>query len=362
MNNTVKVALENRSYDIVIGEGLIAKAGELIFPILRRPKVIIISDENVAKLYLKYLTTSLENAGIKSNSIILPAGEATKSFSNLAQLIDNILSFAPDRNVTLIALGGGVIGDITGFAASILLRGVDFIQIPTSLLAQVDSSVGGKTGINTAYGKNLVGSFYQPKIVLADISSLLTLPKRQLIAGYAEVVKYGVIRDYDFFVWLLENGENAVSGNLNLLKHIVKESCKNKAEIVASDERESGIRAILNFGHTLGHSLEAETAYSDRLLHGEAIAIGMVLAMKISVNRKLSSNEDYEKLKNHLKKIGLPIDVREVIAKPNISQIIQHCYQDKKAFDGGLTFILVNEIGKCVIANDITEQEIELVL
>lgn len=360
--SALRVEFGARSYDIVTGESLLAKAGELISPLLKRKKVIIISDDNVAKLYLNTLTSSLDAQGIKHNSVILPHGEQTKSFGELEKLLDAILDFAPDRNITLIALGGGVIGDITGFSASILLRGVDFIQIPTTLLAQVDSSVGGKTGINTRQGKNLIGSFYQPRLVIADTSVLLTLPKRQLLAGYAEVVKYGIIRDYNFFEWLEENAEQAIAGDIALLSHIVRESCRNKAEVVASDERESGIRAILNFGHTLGHALEAETGYSDILLHGEAVAIGMLLAMNISVIRGLSNEKDYARLKKHFDKIGMPSSPRAINYKFDPAKLIEHCYHDKKAKDGGLTFILAKGIGNTVIADDIKEAELEKLL
>lgn len=362
MTQKLNVNLGTVNYDIHIGEGLLAEAGTYIAPVLARPRVIIVTDETVAGLYLATLTHSLETAGIKYHTIILPAGEQTKSFAHLESLLNQMLAFTPDRAITLLALGGGVIGDITGFAASILLRGVAFIQIPTTLLAQVDSSVGGKTGINTAYGKNLIGTFYQPKIVLADTSVLLTLPKRQLLAGYAEVIKYGMIKDYPFFVWLLEHGERVLTGDMAALSHGVYESCKTKAEIVMSDEREHGIRAILNFGHTLGHALEAETGYSDRLLHGEAVAIGMVLACRLSVKRGLATQENYEQLLAHLTKTGLATSPKSIVEASAIPRLVQHCYQDKKAKDGGLTFVLVKQMGKALIVNDIAREEVEQVL
>jgi len=361
MNATLHVELGSRSYDIVTGGKLLASAGALIAPLLKSKRVIIISDDNVAKLYLSELIKSLEGQGIKYHSVILPHGERTKSFSELEKLLDRLLEFNPERKTTLIALGGGVIGDITGFAASILLRGVDFIQIPTTLLAQVDSSVGGKTGINARQGKNLIGSFYQPRLVIADIATLLTLPRRQLLAGYAEAVKYGVISDAPFFAWLEEHGENALAGDLHTLSHIVHESCKTKAHIVASDERESGIRAILNFGHTLGHALEAETGYSDKLLHGEAVAIGMLLAMRLSVKRGLCKEQDYTRLKTHLDKVGIITSPR-TIQKFDAARLIEHCTHDKKAKDGGLTFILSEGLGKTVIAEDVSRGELQELL
>ena len=359
---SLKVDLGKRSYDILIGENLINKAGSLISPLLKRPRVFIITDSNVAKLYLSDLEKSLDSQKISHKSIILPAGEATKSFANLEDLLNKLFEFTPDRNVTLIALGGGVIGDITGFAASILLRGVDFIQIPTSLLAQVDSSVGGKTAVNSKYGKNLIGTFYQPKLVIADISALMTLPKRELLAGYAEAVKYGVIHDYPFFVWLEEHGDKALNGDLSALAHIVHESCKTKAEIVGKDERESDLRATLNFGHTLGHALEAETGYSDKLLHGEAVAIGMILALRLSVIKNYSELTDYKRLKNHLTKVGLKTSLAEIDEQFDNNKLLSHCYQDKKAQDGKMTFILAQGLGKTIISRDVSDDEVRKVL
>ncbi len=362
MINSLRVDLGERGYDIVIGEDMLANAGKYIAPLLRRPRVIIVTDSVVAKLHLQPLQATLDTCNIKYQTVVLPAGEQTKSFGELQKLLDTLLSFTPDRHTTLLALGGGVIGDITGFAASILLRGVDFIQLPTTLLAQVDSSVGGKTGINSAYGKNLIGSFYQPKLVLADIGALLTLPERQLLAGYAEVVKYGIINDYPFFVWLEEHGMKALSGDRKALAHMVQESCQAKAQIVGLDERESGLRAILNFGHTLGHALEAETGYSDTLLHGEAVAIGMILALRLSFKRGLCDKEDYERVERHFKVVGLPTSPRNIAVTFDANRLIEHCYHDKKAKDGGLTFILTPKIGKTIISHDVTRKELEALL
>jgi len=362
MTASLRVALGARSYDIIIGEGALKHAGAHLSKILRRPRVIIITDEHVAKLHLKTLEASLEAQHIKHQNIILPAGESTKSFGNLQKLLDTLLGFVPDRQTTLIALGGGVIGDITGFAASILLRGVDFIQMPTTLLAQVDSSVGGKTGINTTYGKNLIGTFYQPKLVLADIDTLFTLSRRELLAGYAEVVKYGLINDAAFFTWLEAHGAGALAGDKQALAYIVQKSCQAKADIVGQDEKESGVRALLNFGHTLGHALEAEMGYSDKLLHGEAVAIGMALALRLSAQRGLCTHKEVERAERHLKTAGLPASPRDIPGQFDAARLIKHCYHDKKAQDGGLTFILAQKIGKTNIYHDIALSELEELL
>ncbi len=362
MSKTLRVDLGDRSYDILAGSGLLANAGELMKPLLRRPRVIIVTDTNVAPHYAAPLEASLAQSGIASQRVVLPAGEATKSMRGLESLTDALFELKPDRNTTLVALGGGVIGDITGFAASIVLRGIDFIQIPTTLLSQVDSAVGGKTGINNAFGKNLIGSFYQPKLVLADIGSLKTLPRRQMLAGYAEVVKYGVISNAPFFAWLQENGTSAIAGDEIVLAHIVYESCKAKADIVGRDERESGLRALLNFGHTLGHALEAEAGFSDTLLHGEAVAVGMVLALRLSVMRGLCKAQDYEQVKAHLKVAGLPVSPLDIAPAWDKAALIGHCYQDKKARDGSLTFVLAQQLGKTDIYHDVTRQELEALL
>jgi 3-dehydroquinate synthase len=359
---SLHVALGPRSYDIMIGSGLLKNAGSYIAPLLASKRVIIVTDKTVAPLYLNKLTASLTASGIQYSSIILPSGEATKSFHELELLLSKLLELNPDRKTTLIALGGGVIGDITGFAASILLRGIDFIQVPTTLLAQVDSAVGGKTGINTPHAKNLIGSFHQPRLVLADTDTLASLPKRELLAGYAEVVKYGVINDAPFFEWLECNGIKALAGEKELLAHMIHKSCEAKAMIVEKDERESGLRAILNFGHTLGHALEAEMGFSDKLLHGEAVAIGMVLALKLSVMRGLCTAEDCARVEQHLKTAGLKTSPLDVAPKWQSDCLIEHCYHDKKASGGGLTFILAQKIGKTIISHDIKRQELEALL
>ncbi len=284
---TVAVALGNRSYDIHIGEGLLNEAGRIIRPLLKRPLAAIVTDANVAQHHLARLEASLAASGIAAKAIILPAGEKTKSFSRLAETCDALLAAGIERRDKVIALGGGVIGDLTGFAAAILRRGVDFIQIPTSLLAQVDSSVGGKTGINSAHGKNLIGAFHQPVAVIADTSLLDTLPKRELAAGYAEVAKYGLLGDAPFFEWLEGAAPAILRGDSQARIHAIRKCCEAKAKIVAEDETETGVRALLNLGHTFGHALEAATGYSGRLLHGEGVAIGMVQAFRFSERQKL---------------------------------------------------------------------------
>jgi 3-dehydroquinate synthase len=288
----IRVDLGDRSYDIDVGHGLLAGAGARIRPLLAQPRVVVVTDERVANLYLEELTASLAAAGIVHAAVVLPPGEATKDFPHLADLCDQVLALGIERRTTLLALGGGVIGDITGFAAAILLRGLDFVQVPTTLLAQVDSSVGGKTGINTKAGKNLVGAFHQPKLVLADTATLTTLDDRQLRAGYAEVVKYGLLGDAPFFDWLEEYGDAVLRREPAALQRAVAVSCRAKAAVVAADEREGGIRALLNLGHTFGHALEAETGFGAVLLHGEAVAVGMVLAFELSSRLGLAAAED----------------------------------------------------------------------
>lgn len=345
--------LENRSYEIIVGNRLLAKAGEYIKSVIKGNKVIIISDSNVAKFYLHRLSNALEEAKIPFRFLIVPAGEATKSLSSFATLMENLLELKPDRKTTLIALGGGVVGDLTGFAASVLLRGVDFIQIPTTLLSQVDSSVGGKTGINSGFGKNLIGSFHQPILVLTDVATLATLPKRELLSGYGEMVKYGFINDPDFFAWLEKNGADLLEGDATLQMQAIVKSCNSKAEIVAADEKEQNIRALLNLGHTFAHAFEAETGYSDKLLHGEAVAIGMVLAFATSVKMGICSKADCERATAHLKAVGLATSPLEIQESWNIDALMEHFTRDKKAINGKLTFVLAKGIGKAFIDHDV---------
>lgn len=352
---TISVDLGERSYPILIGQGLISQAHIHLAPHIKSDRCIIITDEKVAPHWLETLERSLQRGNISTQAIILPSGEATKSFTQLEKLLGQLLDMKPDRRTTLIALGGGVIGDITGFAASILLRGISFIQIPTTLLSQVDSSVGGKTGINTQQGKNLVGSFYQPQVVLIDTETLSTLPEREMKAGYAEIVKYGCIDQPDFFSWLEEQGSNVLKQSPNELTHAIATSCQAKAAIVAADEREGGKRALLNLGHTFGHSLEAELGYDGRLLHGEAVAIGIIMATDLSVRLNLCPAGDLDRLKKHWQLCGLPVSFNDINHTWTIDALLHHMRQDKKNIGVSMTFILTHGIGKAFISHDITD-------
>ena len=341
------------AYNIVVGERLLTKAGQHIKTVLKNRRVIIVSDETVAKFYLHRLVGSLEEAGIQHRSVIVPAGEGTKSLAGFGNVIEQILEQKPSRDTTLIALGGGMVGDLTGFAASVLLRGVDFIQIPTTLLAQVDSSVGGKTGINSAFGKNLIGSFHQPRLVLSDVSTLASLPKRELLAGYAEMLKYALINDPEFFTWLDANASAMLAGDVTLLTRAILHCCKAKAAIVEADEKENNVRALLNLGHTFGHALEAETGYGDALLHGEAVAIGMVMAFATSVVMGLCPAADLEKVRAHYKAVGLPASPKDIRAEWDARALMEHFTRDKKSKDGSLTFILARGIGQAFVAENV---------
>lgn len=356
---TVSVALGKRSYDILIGGGLLAETGGLVKPLLQRPMTAIVTDENVARHHLASLEASLAACDIRAAAIVLPAGEATKSFRHLAELCDKLLAAGIERGDRIIAFGGGVIGDLAGFAAAILRRGVGFIQIPTTLLAQVDSSVGGKTGINSSLGKNLVGTFHQPVAVLTDTSLLDTLPIRELAAGYAEVAKYGLLGDAGFFEWLEGAATAIMRGDSQARIHAIRKCCEAKANIVAADETESGERALLNLGHTFGHALEAAAGYSERLLHGEAIAIGMVQAFRFSERQKLCAPATAERIASHLKSVGLPVHRSEIPGEqPPPETLLSLMRQDKKARAGSLTFILARGIGQAFIAPDVAESEV----
>jgi len=354
MSEKIKIELGSQSYDILVGQNILDSTGKHISKITdTKSKIFIVTDKNVAKLYLKRLEASLLADGFATNHIILPAGEKTKSFDNLQKILDSIFHHRPERGSTLVALGGGVIGDITGFAASILLRGVNFVQIPTSLLAMVDSSVGGKTGINNKFGKNLVGAFYQPKLVLSDISLLSTLPRRELMAGFAEIVKYGVISDKKFFEYLEEQKD------IENVEYMVRTSCQAKADIVSKDEKENDIRALLNFGHTFGHALEAIFGYDGKLLHGEAVAIGMVLALQFSEYLELCEKGQSDRLEKLLRKHGMRTKISELGKKISAKQMIEYMYQDKKVVSNKLTFILASDIGKSFIKKDVDTAQLE---
>lgn len=339
-------------YDIVVGQNILSHAGTYISQRLGERRCIIVTDSNVAPLYLQRVEAVLSAAAhTRLPSIILSAGESSKSFDGLQNLLAQLFERGVDRKTVLIALGGGVIGDLTGFAASIALRGIDFVQIPTTLLAQVDSSVGGKTGINSSYGKNTLGSFYQPRLVLADTSTLDSLPERQMMAGYAEVVKYGLIHDLNFFMWCDEHAGQLMFGNPDIRIQAISKSCAYKAQIVAEDEREAGRRALLNLGHTFGHALESVTGFSDKLLHGEAVSIGMVMAFDLSAQMGLCPTQDAQALRSHLGRLRLPI--APPVGQYDIDELMALMAQDKKATDGKLTLILAKGIGQSFIAHDV---------
>jgi 3-dehydroquinate synthase len=362
MSAQVEVCLGDRSYDIHVGAGAMAEAGARLKP-FARDFVAVVTDRNVAGHHLAPLTGSLARAGIKTQPIVLEPGEATKSFQGLETLCSALLAAGIDRGGLIVALGGGVIGDLTGFAASVLKRGVDFVQIPTTLLAQVDSSVGGKTAINTKEGKNLVGVFHQPRMVIADIATLSTLAPRELRAGYAEVVKYGALGDAKFFDWLEAHGAEALRGEPDKLEHIVAHSCRMKADIVARDERETGERALLNLGHTFGHALEAATGYSSRLLHGEGVAIGMVLAFRLSAKLNLAPAADAERLAKHLRASGLPASIEDIEGpRPDAETLLAHMMHDKKAKNGKLVFVLAGGIGQTFTTADVPMDAVKEVL
>jgi 3-dehydroquinate synthase len=340
------VDLAERSYDIIVGAGLLEQAGSLARPLLRGDRVLVLTDETVARLHLARLQQGLNAAGITAAVVTVPAGEASKDIAGFPALAERLLGLGVERGTTLLALGGGVVGDLAGFAAATLLRGIDFIQLPTTLLAQVDSSVGGKTGLDTRHGKNLVGAFYQPRLVLADLDALDTLPRRELLAGYAELVKYGLIADAAFYVQLEREAETLLAGRGTGLGPAILQACRMKAEIVAEDEREAGRRALLNFGHTFGHALEAETGYGDRLLHGEAVAVGMALAFETSVRLGHCPAADAMRATRHLAAIGLParLDLgRGERFDPD--RLIAHMAHDKKVAAGRIGFVLSLGIG-----------------
>ena len=356
---TVKVDLKTRSYDIHIGPGLLAEAGAYISPFLRRQRVAVVTDSTVADLHLEALREGLLTANIEMVALTLPAGEQTKNWQVLGQTVEWLLDQKIERNDIVIALGGGVIGDLVGFAAAILRRGVQFIQIPTSLLAQVDSSVGGKTGVNAAKGKNLIGAFYQPKAVLADTALLASLPPRELRAGFAEVIKYGLLGDRDFFEWLEANGKNVLALDEAAIAHAVYTSCTAKARIVEADEREAGQRALLNLGHTFAHAFEAEAHYDGRLLHGEAVAAGMGLAFDLSVALNICNGQDARRCKAMLEANGLPSGLSNLPAgRASADTLLSHMKHDKKVKDGTMHFVLVRSIGDAFVSGDVPPETV----
>ena len=360
---TVRVALAGRSYDIVIGPGLLRRAGALISPHLRLSRTTVITDETVAGLHLGTLVEAIESEGVACASIVLPAGEKTKNLAHLDRICGGLLEAGLERGDLIVALGGGVVGDLAGFAAAVTLRGIDFVQIPTTLLAQVDSSVGGKTGINTAQGKNLVGAFHQPVLVIADTGLLATLDQRQLRAGYAEVVKYGLLGDEPFFTWLEDNAAGLLSGDPAAQISAIERSCRAKASIVAQDERESGVRALLNLGHTFGHAFEAAAGFSDRLLHGEAVALGMAMAFRMSCELGLCGDNSVARVEEHLKSAGLPTRAGDLSGPaPDAGGLLSHMAKDKKALGGKPTFRLVRGIGEAFVSGNVSPQQVRAFL
>ena len=349
----LRVALGERAYDIVVGPRLVETAGGEILAVMRRRHAVVVTDEHVAQHWLKPLEASLTAAGIAQHTVVLPPGEETKDLDHFGRLAGEILACGIERGSMLVALGGGVVGDLTGFAAATLLRGIDFVQIPTTLLAQVDSSVGGKTGINAAAGKNLIGAFYQPRLVLADTDVLGTLPRRELLAGYAETVKYGLIRDAEFFAWCERQGNALCALQPDPLRYAIVTSCRMKAAVVAADEREEGDRALLNFGHTFGHALESETGFSSRLLHGEAVALGMMLAFDFAARLGITAANDSERVRRHFAETGLPTRLADVgLSDVPAERLLVYMGKDKKVRDGKITLILPRRIGDAFVMKD----------
>ncbi len=360
--DVVPVELGSRRYEVRIGPGLLNGVASHLAPLLRRPRVAVITDSNVADLHLASLRDALDQAGIAMDALILPAGEGTKDWANLARTVEWLLEHRVERRDVVLAFGGGVIGDLAGFAAAILRRGVRFVQMPTSLLAQVDSSVGGKTGINTAQGKNLVGAFHQPSLVLADTDLLSSLPKRDFLAGYGEVVKYGLLGDAAFFDWLEGHAPGMVTGDAGRQQAVLR-SVQMKADIVARDETEEGDRALLNLGHTFCHALEKATGYSDRLLHGEGVAIGCALAFELSQRLGLCAQEVPSRVRAHLKAMGMKTDLAEIPGDlPGPDVLLSYMAQDKKVIDGRLRFILARGIGDAFVADQVPADVVTAVL
>ncbi len=358
----VRVGLGARSYDVVIEGGLLARAADHLAPLSRGRRMAIVTDANV-RPHLATLQTSLDAAGIASDAIVLPPGESTKSWGQLEALTDRLIGLGIERGDHVIALGGGVIGDLVGFACSIVKRGCGFVQIPTTLLAQVDSSVGGKTAINTAAGKNLIGAFHQPALVLIDPQVLDTLPQRHVCAGYAEVVKYGLIDDPDFFAWCEANAAALIAGDADARAYAVAHSVAAKARIVGADERETtGVRALLNLGHTFGHALEAETGYSERLLHGEGVAAGMALAYSFSAVQGFAPREDSARVADHLRAIGLPASASEAGVTADGATLVAHMLHDKKMDAGTLPFLLARGIGRTYLDKSVDLRAVQAFL
>jgi 3-dehydroquinate synthase len=359
----VSIDYDSRSYDIFIGPALLYRIGDFIPEDIKNRAVFIVTDTHVES-YAAIIKDQIAQSGARLVDVmVLPAGEKTKSYGFVEKLCGWLLAGGMNRDSLILAVGGGVIGDLTGFCASIVMRGVPYIQIPTTLLSQVDSSVGGKTGINTEHGKNLIGSFYQPTAVIADIETLKTLPPRDVRSGYAEIVKYGFIQDFGFFKWLEQNGLRVCACEPDALLYAIEKSCRAKAQIVESDEREGGRRALLNFGHTFGHALEAAAGYKGSLLHGEAVAIGMVMAFDLSYRMGLCSQEDFERAERHLAAVGLPTRASTVEGlQTSVTELIEIMGRDKKSVAGKMVFILANTIGDAFISKSVPVELVRDVL
>jgi 3-dehydroquinate synthase len=351
---TVRVALGTRAYDIVIGRGLLASLGQRVAALKPGAKAAIVTDANVERLMLDATRAALAASKIDATQVSVAAGEGSKSIAMFERVCDALIAARVERGDVVVALGGGVVGDLAGFCAAAVRRGLDYVQVPTTLLAQVDSSVGGKTAINSRHGKNLIGAFHQPILVVADTALLDTLPPREFRAGYAEVAKYGMLGDAGFFAWLEANADDVFAGRAGAREHAIAVSCRMKAEVVARDERETGDRALLNLGHTFGHAFEAAVGFSDRLLHGEAVALGMSLAFDFSARLGLLPQAEADRVKHHLGKVGLPTRISDVAGGvPGVDGLMDLMAQDKKVKRGRLTFILVRAIGKAYVAPDV---------
>ena len=366
VEDTVRVELGDRSYDIVIGAGLLAPGGSgaaRIGQIAGAGPAWIVTDTTVAGLHLRPVLSALAAAEVNATPVILPAGESSKTMASVERIVGTVLDGAPERSSSIIALGGGVVGDLAGFAASMILRGIGFIQVPSTLLAQIDSSVGGKTGINTAHGKNLVGAFYQPRLVVADTGLLDSLPRREILAGYAEVVKYALLGDREFFDWLEDNASGVIAGDADARRQAVRICCAAKAAIVGRDEREAGARALLNLGHTFGHALETETGYGPELLHGEAVAIGIVMAFELSSALGLCAAGDVERIRHHFAGVGLPVGL---LSSPgriwDPDRLLDHMRRDKKVRDGRMVLVLARAIGEAFVTADVDQADVRTLL
>jgi shikimate kinase / 3-dehydroquinate synthase len=357
----LSVVLPSTSYDLVIGEDLLIRAGALLAPRIEQKRAVVVTDEIVAGLHLQSLLKGLAETGIAASQIIVRAGEASKSLETWQSVVDQLLEARVERRTTVIALGGGVVGDLAGFAAATTLRGLPFVQIPTTLLAQVDSSVGGKTGLNTVRGKNLVGAFYQPRMVLADTATLATLPPRELRAGYAEIAKAGLIGDAAFFGWCEANGAAVVGGDREAQAEAIKRACAFKAAVVGDDEREekpNDGRALLNLGHTFGHALEAEYGYTGGLLHGEGVAVGLGLAFRLSARLGHCAAADADRVVSHVAAMGMPAELRVLNRRFSAETLIGHMRRDKKVRDGALKFVLARGIGQTFTSGDVPAEAV----